>query len=74
MKEDNMARDQAVFELFAAELPARELLSLVSGNVAGPTHTVVASNVLADNTVTVAESTQYAPFTQGVSSFTWDPR
>jgi hypothetical protein len=42
----------------AYELPDREAMSLVFAHIAGPVNSVVASNVGADNTTTVAESEQ----------------
>ena len=49
-----------------AELPDREELSLVNGNVAAPINAVVVTNVLSDNAVSAASSVQNAPLTQGV--------
>ena len=40
-------------------------MSLIIGNLDGPINSVVASNVLSDNTTTTAESTQVETIQQG---------
>jgi hypothetical protein len=68
-----MAKDHADLELMAAELPDRELLSLVNANVAAPINLALAANVLSDNSVAIAQATQTAPIVQGTSGFNWNP-
>ena len=48
----------------AAELPDREAMSLVNGNVAAPINVAAALNVLSDNSVAYANAEQTAPITQ----------
>jgi hypothetical protein len=48
------------------ELPDRAALSLVNANIAAPINAAVALNALSDNSVAVAQATQYAPITQGI--------
>jgi len=48
------------------ELPERAALSLVNANVAAPINAAVALNALSDNSVAVAQATQYAPINQGI--------
>lgn len=48
----------------AAELPDREAMSLVNGNIAAPINAAVALNVLSDGSVAYANATQTAPITQ----------
>jgi hypothetical protein len=48
------------------ELPERAALSLVNANIAAPINAAVALNALSDNSVAVAQATQYAPVTQGI--------
>jgi hypothetical protein len=49
----------------AAELPDREAMSLVNGNVAAPINAAVALNALSDDSVAIANAEQTAPITQG---------
>ncbi len=49
-----------------AELPPREALSVVNGNVAAPINPAVAVNMASDHAVTYTNSSQFAPFTQGL--------
>ena len=51
----------------AAELPDREAMSLVNGNVAAPINVAAALNVLSDNSVAYANAEQTAPITQSTS-------
>ena len=48
------------------ELPTREAMSLVNANVAAPINAALALNVLSDNSVAVAQATQYAPIVQSI--------
>jgi len=47
-----------------AELPDREAMSLINANIAAPINLALALNALSDNSVAVAQATQYAPITQ----------
>jgi hypothetical protein len=47
------------------ELPDREAMSLINGNVAAPINAAVALNALSDNSTAVASADQTAPITQG---------
>ncbi len=47
------------------ELPDREAMSLINGNVAAPINAAVALNALSDNSTAVASAHQTAPITQG---------
>jgi hypothetical protein len=46
------------------ELPDREQMSLINGNVAAPINAAVALNALSDNSTAYASATQDAPITQ----------
>jgi hypothetical protein len=46
------------------ELPDREQMSLISGNVAAPINAAAALNVASDHSTAVAGATQDAPVTQ----------
>lgn len=46
------------------ELPDREQMSLITGNVAAPINAAAALNVLSDNSTAAASATQTAPVTQ----------
>jgi hypothetical protein len=46
------------------ELPDREQMSLISGNVAAPINAAAALNVASDSSVAGASATQDAPVTQ----------
>ena len=48
----------------AAELPDREAMSLIYGNIAAPINAAVALNALSDNSQAVAIAHQDAPITQ----------
>jgi hypothetical protein len=48
----------------AAELPDREAMSLVNGNIAAPINAAVALNALSDNSVAYANAEQTAPIIQ----------
>jgi hypothetical protein len=47
-----------------AELPNREAMSLVNANIAAPINLAVALNALSDNSIAIAQATQYAPIEQ----------
>jgi hypothetical protein len=66
-REEAVARDEHVDEVEeqdAAELPDREAMSLINGNVAAPINAAVALNALSDNATAVANAQQDAPITQ----------
>ena len=46
------------------ELPDREQMSLITGNVAAPINAAAALNVLSDHSTAAASGTQTAPITQ----------
>jgi hypothetical protein len=46
------------------ELPDREAMSLINGNVAAPVNIAAALNVLSDHSVAIANAQQTAPITQ----------
>lgn len=46
------------------QLPEREQMSLINGNVAAPVNAAVALNALSDNSTAYASATQNAPITQ----------
>jgi hypothetical protein len=46
------------------ELPDREQMSLISGNIAAPVNAAAALNVASDHSVAAASATQTAPVTQ----------
>jgi hypothetical protein len=48
----------------AEQLPDREAMSLINGNVAAPINAAVALNALSDNSTAVASAHQTAPITQ----------
>ena len=48
----------------AEELPDREAMSLINGNVAAPINAAVALNVLSDDSTAYANAEQTAPITQ----------
>jgi hypothetical protein len=48
----------------AEELPDREAMSLINGNVAAPINAAVALNALSDHSTAVANAQQTAPITQ----------
>jgi hypothetical protein len=47
-----------------SELPNREAMSLVNANIAAPINLALALNALSDNSVAIAQATQYAPINQ----------
>jgi hypothetical protein len=49
-----------------SELPERTALSLVNANVAAPINLALAANVASDNSVAIAQATQYAPIVQSI--------
>jgi hypothetical protein len=50
-----------------SELPDREAMSLVNGNIAAPVNLAAALNVLSDNSIAYASAEQNAPITQTIS-------
>ena len=46
------------------QLPEREQMSLINGNVAAPINAAVALNALSDHSTAAAHATQTAPITQ----------
>ena len=66
-REEAVTKDEHVDEVEdqdAAELPDREAMSLINGNIAAPINAAVALNALSDNSTAVASATQDAPITQ----------
>jgi len=68
-KEEVLDRRQVPIESPSAEqavseLPNREAMSLVNANIAAPINLAVALNALSDNSVAIAQATQYAPIEQ----------
>jgi hypothetical protein len=63
-KKDAIDPAGEVAEQDAAELPDREAMSLINGNIAAPVNAAVALNALSDNSVAVANAQQTAPITQ----------
>jgi len=51
-------------EQAVSELPNREAMSLVNANIAAPINLALALNALSDNSVAIAQATQYAPIEQ----------
>ena len=51
-------------EAQVSQLPDREAMSLVNANIAAPINLALALNVLSDNSVAIAQATQYAPIQQ----------
>lgn len=49
-----------------SNLPDREAMSLVNGNIAAPINAAVALNVLSDDSVAYANAEQNAPITQSM--------
>lgn len=47
------------------ELPDREAMSLINGNIAAPINAAAALNVASDSSTAVAHGSQTAPITQG---------
>jgi hypothetical protein len=47
-----------------SELPNREAMSLINANIAAPINLALALNALSDNSVAIAQATQYAPIEQ----------
>jgi hypothetical protein len=66
-REESVANDQREDEVDtqdAAELPDREAMSLINGNIAAPINAAVALNALSDNSTAVANAHQDAPIKQ----------
>jgi hypothetical protein len=57
--------DAELDEATGEELPDREQMSLVNGNIAAPINAGVALNALSDHSTAYANATQTAPITQG---------
>jgi len=51
----------------ATELPDREEMSLINGNIAAPINAAVALNVASDNSIAYANATQTAPIDQSTT-------
>jgi len=49
------------------ELPDREEMSLINGNIAAPINAAVALHVASDNSIAYAEATQTAPIDQSTT-------
>jgi hypothetical protein len=56
--------DEELQEETGEELPDREAMSLINGNVAAPINAAVALNALSDNSTAYANAEQTAPITQ----------
>jgi hypothetical protein len=56
--------EDKVDEQDAAELPDREEMSLINGNIAAPVNAAIALNALSDHSTAVASATQTAPIKQ----------
>jgi len=56
--------DEELAQEAGEELPDREAMSLINGNVAAPINAAVALNALSDHSTAVADATQTAPITQ----------
>ena len=50
----------------ATDLPDREAMSLVNGNIAAPINAAVALNALSDDSIAFANAEQTAPITQDI--------
>ncbi len=50
----------------ASDLPDREAMSLVNGNIAAPINAAVALNALSDGSVAYANAEQNTPIDQGI--------
>ena len=50
----------------AEELPDREAMSLINGNIAAPINAAVALNVASDDSIAYANAEQYAPIDQSI--------
>jgi hypothetical protein len=60
---DGLSKEELEAEA-AEELPDREQMSLITGNVAAPINAAVGLNALSDHSVAGASATQDAPITQ----------
>jgi hypothetical protein len=63
-KKDELT-DEEIREQAGEELPDREAMSLINGNIAAPINAAAALNVLSDSSTAYASGTQDAPITQG---------
>ncbi|MDT7544664.1 MAG: hypothetical protein QOE99_774 [Actinomycetota bacterium] len=60
---DGLSKEELEAEA-AEELPDREQMSLITGNVAAPINAAVGLNALSDNSTAAASATQDTPITQ----------
>ena len=60
---DGLSKEELEAEA-AEELPDREQMSLITGNVAAPINAAVGLNALSDNSTAAASATQNTPITQ----------
>jgi hypothetical protein len=60
---DGLSKEELEAEA-AEELPDREQMSLITGNVAAPINAAVGLNALSDHSVAAASATQDTPITQ----------
>ena len=66
-REEAVTKDEhvdGVEDQDAAELPDREAMSLINGNIAAPINAAIALNVLSDGSVAYANAEQTAPIDQ----------
>ncbi len=63
MSDDGLTPEELEEEA-GEELPDREAMSLINGNVAAPINAAAALNVLSDHSTAYASATQTAPITQ----------
>jgi len=64
-EKDTGLSDEELAAETGEELPDREAMSLINGNVAAPINAAVALNVASDNSTAYASATQTAPIVQG---------
>ena len=60
-----LTREELMTEV-AQEIPDREVMSLVNGNVAIPINVALAANVLSDNSVAYANAVQTVDIDQSI--------
>jgi hypothetical protein len=58
--------DEELAQQAGEELPDREAMSLINGNIAAPVNAAVALNVLSDDSTAVATATQTTPINQSM--------
>ncbi|MEA2662292.1 MAG: hypothetical protein QOH08_1864 [Chloroflexota bacterium] len=63
-KKDELEATDEVEKQDAAELPDREAMSLINGNIAAPINAAVALNALSDSSTAAATAHQDAPINQ----------